>query len=273
MQNQPYLQAGIAVVEFDYTAVAPDRNAKTGAFWALYNGRDIAPHTRDRRRPDGLGLGLPPHAGRAERDGGGDRRGAGGGGGVLAAGQGGPGAGLFDPWIALTMPMSSGVQGLGPYRYASLSGQGETLENSKSGAPWWSSSGLGRFVDHASSLPFDAHTIAAALAPRALVIDQGTADPFVNSKGTSVVVYPAAKRVYEWLGVGDRIGISVRGGGHCDLSGFTSVLPFVQKILLNQTISKNYDNLGSYGSPMTAAFPWVTATPKVPSGWWTIQRT
>ncbi len=41
MQSQPYLQAGIAVVGFDYTAVAPDSNAKTGAFWALYNGRDI----------------------------------------------------------------------------------------------------------------------------------------------------------------------------------------------------------------------------------------
>lgn len=41
MQSQPYLQAGIAVVGFDYTAVAPDSNAKSGAFWALYNGRDI----------------------------------------------------------------------------------------------------------------------------------------------------------------------------------------------------------------------------------------
>lgn len=41
MQSQPYLQAGIAVVGFDYQAVAPDSNSKTGAFWALYNGRDI----------------------------------------------------------------------------------------------------------------------------------------------------------------------------------------------------------------------------------------
>jgi hypothetical protein len=41
MQNQPYLSAGIAIAQFDYTAVAPDSNAKTGAFWSLYNGRDI----------------------------------------------------------------------------------------------------------------------------------------------------------------------------------------------------------------------------------------
>lgn len=41
MQDQPYLQAGIAVVGFDYTSVAADSNSKTGAFWSLYNGRDV----------------------------------------------------------------------------------------------------------------------------------------------------------------------------------------------------------------------------------------
>lgn len=45
MSNQPYLQAGIAVVGFDYTRVAPDSNGKTGAFWDLYNGRDIGTST------------------------------------------------------------------------------------------------------------------------------------------------------------------------------------------------------------------------------------
>lgn len=41
MQNQPYLSGGIAVAQFDYTSVAPDSNSKTGAFWSIYNGRDI----------------------------------------------------------------------------------------------------------------------------------------------------------------------------------------------------------------------------------------
>lgn len=40
-------------------------------------------------------------------------------------------AGLFDERIAVTMPMCSGVQGAGPYRY-SQSGQGENLENAVS---------------------------------------------------------------------------------------------------------------------------------------------
>lgn len=179
-------------------------------------------------------------------------------------GKGALAAGLFDKRITLTMPMSSGVQGLGPYRYHGMSGQDETLENSKQGAPWWSNSGLGTFVNHAEWLPYDAHTIAAAIAPRALVIDQGTGDQFTNSKGTAVVVYPAAKVVYDWLGVGDKIGMSVRSGGHCDMSGYSSVLQYAQKILLGKNITQDYNNLGSYGSPLTTTYPWATAVPKAP---------
>jgi hypothetical protein len=134
-------------------------------------------------------------------------------------GKGALAAGLFDTRITVTMPMSSGVQGLGPYRYHAMSGQDETLENSKSGAPWWSDSTLGTFVNHAENLPYDAHTIAAALAPRALIIDQGQSDPYTNSKATAIVVYPAAKAVYDWLGAGDMIGMAIRTGGHCDMSG------------------------------------------------------
>jgi hypothetical protein len=41
MQNQPYLSAGIAIAQFDYTSVAADSNSKTGAFWDIYKGKDI----------------------------------------------------------------------------------------------------------------------------------------------------------------------------------------------------------------------------------------
>lgn len=89
MTDQPYLQAGIAVVGFDYTRVAADSNAKTGAFWDIYNGRDIGtkkpsylptylptlviyseitPKTNPpHRRPHSMGMGLPPRARRPQR--------------------------------------------------------------------------------------------------------------------------------------------------------------------------------------------------------------
>nr|QBX90222.1 glucuronoyl esterase CE15 [Thermothielavioides terrestris] len=254
MQNQPYLSAGIAIAQFDYTSVAPDSNSKTGAFWSIYNGRDIGVLTAwawgFHRVLDAINMTVPEiDATRVGVTG------------CSRLGKGALAAGLFDKRITLTMPMSSGVQGMGPYRYYTMSGQGENLENSKQGAPWWTDSTLGTFVNHAENLPYDAHTIAAAIAPRALVIDQGTGDQFTNSKATAVIIYPAAKLVYDWLGVGDQIAMSVRSGGHCDMSGYTSVLPYVQKIFFGTPTNKDYNSLGSYGSPITTAYPWATATP------------
>ena len=157
--------------------------------------------------------------------------------------------------------MSSGIQGLGPYRYTGLSGQGETLENSKSGAGWWTNSVLGTFVNQAERLPYDAHTIAAAIAPRALIIDQGQSDPYVNSKGTAVVVFPAAKLVYDFLGVGSQLGIGIRTGGHCDMSGYTNILPFVQKVLQGKSLTRDYTSLSPW-TAMKEAYPWASNVPK-----------
>lgn len=41
IDNKSYLNAGIAVVTFDYSSVAADSNSKTGSFWTLYSGKDI----------------------------------------------------------------------------------------------------------------------------------------------------------------------------------------------------------------------------------------
>jgi hypothetical protein len=155
--------------------------------------------------------------------------------------------------------MCSGVQGAGPYRY-SLSGQGENLENSKSGAGWWTSSGISQFVNHATQLPYDAHTIVAAIAPRAVILEQGASDQFTDSKGTATVTFPAAKAVYSWLGVGDQLGMSIPKGGHCDMGGYVDVLPFVQKVLQGKTTSRNYDDLGSWKA-MPETYPWATSLP------------
>ncbi|KAG4219295.1 hypothetical protein PC116_g32225, partial [Phytophthora cactorum] len=108
MTNQPYLQAGIAVVGFDYSRVAADSNAKTGAFWDIYNGRDIGVLTAwawgFHRVLDALNATVP------EIDS--TRVGVTG---CSRLGKAALAAGLLDPRITLTMPMSSGVQGLGPY--------------------------------------------------------------------------------------------------------------------------------------------------------------
>ncbi|KAI1323423.1 hypothetical protein F5Y16DRAFT_403443 [Xylariaceae sp. FL0255] len=254
MDNTPYLSAGIAIVGFDYTAVAADSTAGTGAFWDIYKGRDIGVLTAwawgFHRVLDALNATVPEiDVSRNAVTG------------CSRLGKGAVAAGLFDKRVTLTMAMSSGVQGLGPYRYWNMSGQGENLENSKEGAPWWSDNELATFENHSHALPYDAHILAAAIAPRALIIDQGTGDAYTNSKATAIIVYPAAKVVYDWLGVSGQIAMSVRSGAHCDLSGYTDVLPYVTHILQNTTLTKNYNNLSAYGGALTTAYPWATAVP------------
>lgn len=41
MDTKTYINAGIAVVTFDYGKVAADSNSKSGSFWTLYSGKDI----------------------------------------------------------------------------------------------------------------------------------------------------------------------------------------------------------------------------------------
>ncbi|KEZ45973.1 hypothetical protein SAPIO_CDS1370 [Scedosporium apiospermum] len=255
MKNQPYLQAGIAVAEFNYVSVAADSNAKSGAFWQLYSGKDIGVLTAwawgFHRVLDAINQTVseidPTRVGVT---------------GCSRLGKGALAASLFDERITLSMPMSSGVQGFGPYRYFTLSGQGENLDNSKEGAGWWSNSRLGEFVGHHENLPFDAHTIAAAIAPRAIVADQGVGDQFVNSKGSSTVIYPAAQVVYDFLGASDKLAIAIRQGGHCDMSGYDNVLPYVRHILQDEPLTRDYHDLGSYGSALAESFPWSATAPK-----------
>ncbi|KAK0103445.1 hypothetical protein ONS95_005468 [Cadophora gregata] len=263
IDNNAFLNKGIAVVTFDYSSVAADSNSKTGSFWTLYKGKDagtlLAWAWGFHRVLDGLILQVPEIDSKKV-----------GVTGCSRLGKAALAAGLFDTRITVTIPESAGIQGIGPYRYHALSGQDETLENSKSGAPWWSNAALGTFVNQMERLPFDAHTIAAAIAPRALVIDQGRSDPYVNSKGTAVVVYPATKLVYDWLAAGpdvpagektSKIAIALRDGGHCDMSGYANVAPYVQYIFSGTATTKNYADVSPW-KVMPETYPWSSLIPK-----------
>lgn len=253
MDTRTYTSVGIAVVGFDYSKVAADSNSKSGSFWTLYNGRDIGVLTAwawgFHRVLDGIELKVPEiDAKKAGVTG------------CSRLGKAALAAGLFDSRITVTMPMCSGVQGAGPYRY-SLSGQGENLENSKSGAPWWTTSTLSQFLTKSTQLPFDAHTIVAAIAPRAVILAQNSGDQFTDSKGTATVTFPAAKAVYNWLGAGEQLGMAIPSGGHCDINGYANVLPFVQKVLQGKPTSRSFDDLGSW-TAMPEAYPWAKDLPE-----------
>lgn len=62
-------------------------------------------------------------------------------------------------------------------------------------------------------LPYDHHELVAALAPRATLLTFGINDWWCNHEAMYVGYYEAS-RVYDYLGVGDKLGIRPRDGGH-----------------------------------------------------------
>jgi hypothetical protein len=62
-------------------------------------------------------------------------------------------------------------------------------------------------------LPYDAHFLAALVAPRSLVTTEGLADKDADPVGTQET-YRAAKVVYDWLGAPEKIGLHFRKGHH-----------------------------------------------------------
>lgn len=94
-----------------------------------------------------------------------------------------------------------------------------------------------------------------------MILSQNSGDQFTDSKGTAVVTFPAAKIVYSWLGAGEKLGMSIPSGGHCDQNGYADVLPFVQKVLQGKTTTRNYDDLKTWKA-MPEAYPWGTDVPK-----------
>ena len=62
-------------------------------------------------------------------------------------------------------------------------------------------------------LPYDHHELIAAMAPRSVLLTFGTSDWWCNSEAMYVGYYEAS-RVYDFLGIGNKLGIRTRDGGH-----------------------------------------------------------
>ncbi len=120
-------------------------------------------------------------------------------------------AGATDERIALTAANDSGCGGAGCYRHQ---GPGsETLADIVGRFPDWFGPRLADYVGRETDLPFDQHFLKAAVAPRWLLTTKALGDLWANPSGTWVT-HDAARQVYRFLGVEERIGIWYREGGH-----------------------------------------------------------
>jgi hypothetical protein len=158
-------------------------------------------------------------------------------------------AGAFDERIALTVPSHSGCAGAAPYRF--IYGKSEQLKNAVGYAPQWFRPDFNRFVGKVDRLPVDQHMLRALVGPRALLATEGTNDAWTNPQG-SQLTHLAAARVYEFLGVRDRISIRFRPVGH--IPSNEDLLEFADHVFFGKPLSDEFGKLAYAEDP--SGFDW-----------------
>ena len=145
-------------------------------------------------------------------------------------------AGAFDERIALTVPNHSGCGGAAPYRF--LYGKSEALHNIVGRFPYWFQRDLTRFVGQVPRLPVDQHELRALVAPRALLVTEGTNDAWCNPEG-SQLAHQASAEVYRFLGVPGQVAIRFRPVGHIITS--VDVVEYVNHLWRDQPLPAEFN--------------------------------
>ncbi len=120
-------------------------------------------------------------------------------------------AGATDERIALTNANNSGAGGAGCYRWQGAGS--ETLADLIRVFPYWFGPRLKECINRENELPFDQHFLKSLIAPRSLLTTEALGDLWANPTGTWQT-HLAAREVYRFLGVEERIGIWFRDGQH-----------------------------------------------------------
>ncbi len=143
-------------------------------------------------------------------------------------------AGALDERIAITVPNGSGCGGAGCYRICD--DRAESLEQitDPNRFGYWFARRFRRFAGREERLPFDQHFVKAMVAPRALLSVDALGDLWANPYGTQQT-YRAARFVYAFLGVPERIGIHFRQGGHeQSVEDWRALTDFADKIFFGK---------------------------------------
>jgi len=123
-------------------------------------------------------------------------------------------AGIYDDRFTITAPNSSGGGGTGSLRYFEKGQREQRLDHHLKAIPHWWNGRLFQFLNNEDRMPFDAHTLKALIAPRALVNTHAKDDYWANPYGTELT-YRAADMVFGWLGSNGQQGLHWReSGGH-----------------------------------------------------------
>jgi dienelactone hydrolase len=150
-------------------------------------------------------------------------------------------AGATDERIALTAPNNSGCGGAGCYRVQAP--KSEDIGAITKNFPHWFHARFPQFIGKVDRLPIDQHSVKALVAPRALLSTEALGDLWANPEG-SQQSHLAAKEVYEFLGVPEKIAIVFREGDHeHNLADWQVLLDFADVRFFGKTVARQFDEL------------------------------
>jgi len=122
-------------------------------------------------------------------------------------------AAAFDERIAAVVSSSSSTGGDMPWRYCDPQYASETLDYVAAWNGHWFHPRLRFFAGREDKLPVDQNSLAALIAPRALLFHYSIVEPGLNSWSNEQNYY-SVKTVYEFLGAPQRVGVHTRMGRH-----------------------------------------------------------
>ncbi len=145
-------------------------------------------------------------------------------------------AGAMDERIALTIAQEPGGGGAAAWRVSETLGNVETL--GRTNYSWFKESMRVFSEENVSRLPVDHHELCALVAPRALLVF-GNPDYEWLADESGYVSCVAARKVWEYFGIQDRMGYSFLDGHmHCMLpkEQWPELEAFVDRFLLGKDV-------------------------------------
>lgn len=155
-------------------------------------------------------------------------------------GKGALTAGAFDERIKLTVPQEPGAGGAASWRISDAqkaAGKNVQTLTQIVGENVWFRSEFSQFGKVSDKLPLDQHMVAALCAPRALLFLENTSMEWL-SPVSSWITANAAHKVWEALGIPDKMGFSQIGGhNHCALpeSQMPELRAYVMKFMVGNS--------------------------------------
>ena len=122
-------------------------------------------------------------------------------------------AAAFDDRISAVISSSCGTGGVTPWRFSDPRFCNQTIDDICSNAAHWFHPRLRFFFGREDKLPVEQNLLLALIAPRPLLLHYSIMEKQLNPWATEQC-YHSAKKVYDFLDAGEKIGVLPRMGEH-----------------------------------------------------------